>query len=83
MILIGYPPNLVLDLCALLSGKAVATGDGDESDGSEKEQPGKGKGKNPAKDKAKRRVKKSAMVIQDDAIEESQFRDVINSRNCH
>jgi hypothetical protein len=73
--------NIILDLCQLLSGKAVPSGDGDddESEYSSKEQPEKGKGKKPVKDKKKPKVKKSVLEIDDSTGEDGQFRDLINS----
>lgn len=80
MIITGHCFNLVLDLCDLLSGKSLPTGDGledaDENE-NEEEQPKKGKEKKPAKDKKRRKVKKSIIEIEDEPLEDSQFRILI------
>jgi len=49
--LTGSPFNLIPDLCQLLSGKALPSGDGneDENELSEEEQQVKGKGKKPVR----------------------------------
>lgn len=68
--------NLILDLCGLLAGKALPSGDVDEDEGGDltNDPQEKGKGKKPAKNK-KRKDKKSVLEIEDNPGGEGQLRD--------
>lgn len=68
--------DLILDLCGLLTGKALPGDvDDDEGEDSTNDRPEKGKGKNPVKNKKKRKDKKSVVEIEDNPVREGQFRD--------
>jgi hypothetical protein len=68
--LTGYPFNHILDLCALLTGQAIANEDGEENENAEKEEGEKGKAK---KIKKGRKVTKSALETGDNTVKDGQF----------